>query len=51
MSETFSINCPGCGEEKEHMTDRAGTIGVHCSCGVSFSVDIKARDVDEWWRR
>lgn len=51
MTETFCVSCPGCGKEKKHMTDRAETIGVHCSCGVTFSVDIKARDVDEWSER
>ncbi|MFC5278662.1 hypothetical protein ACFPM1_07825 [Halorubrum rubrum] len=51
MAEHFSVACPGCGEEKKHMTDHAGQIGVHCSCGVSFSVDIEARDVNEWWER
>ena len=51
MTETFAVECPGCGETKGAMTDHPGTIGVHCSCGVTFSVDIEARDVDEWWER
>ncbi|WP_176451138.1 hypothetical protein [Halorubrum sp. Ea1] len=51
MAEAFAVECPGGGETKGHMSDHAGTIGVHCSCGVSFSVDIEARDVDEWWKR
>ncbi|MFC7323280.1 hypothetical protein ACFQMF_01670 [Halorubrum rutilum] len=51
MADTFSVDCPGCGTTKGPMTDHAGTIGVHCSCGVSFSVDIEARDIDEWQER
>ena len=51
MAETFAVNCPRCGEPKKHMTDHAGQIGVHCSCGVSFSVDIDAKKIDDWWER
>jgi hypothetical protein len=51
MGEIFAVRCPGCGEEKKHMSDTADTIGVHCSCGVSFSVDIDAQEVADWWER
>lgn len=51
MGEIFAIECPGCGEMKDHMTDTADTIGVHCSCGVSFAVDVEAQAVGEWWER
>jgi len=51
MSETFAVDCPGCGTTKDHMSDTATQIGVHCSCGVTFTVDIEARDVDEWHER
>ncbi|SEH60947.1 hypothetical protein SAMN05192561_11256 [Halopenitus malekzadehii] len=48
---TFAVNCPGCGTEKAHMSTRAIRIGVRCSCGVSFNVDVEAQDVDDWWER
>ncbi|WP_161781693.1 hypothetical protein [Halorubrum coriense] len=51
MTETFHLKCPGCGTEKAPFTTHDGTIGVHCSCGVSFNVDIEARQVGEWWVR
>jgi len=46
----FSVDCPGCGKKKRHMT-AAGQIGVHCGCGVSFTVDIEEQAVDEWHER
>lgn len=48
---TFSVDCPGCGKTKPHMTTTAKTIGVHCSCGISFSVDVEEQTVDESWER
>jgi lysyl-tRNA synthetase class I len=51
MTETFCVSCPGCGKEKKHMASRAETIGVHCSCGVSASVDIEAQEIGDWWKR
>ncbi|WP_166377430.1 hypothetical protein [Halorubrum sp. BOL3-1] len=48
---TFAVNCPGCGVSKEHMTTTANKIGVHCSCGISFSVNIEEQTVDDWWER
>ncbi|MFC7325984.1 hypothetical protein ACFQMF_15570 [Halorubrum rutilum] len=44
MAETFAVDCPGCGTTKRPMTDHDGTIGVHYSWGVTFSVDIEAVD-------
>jgi len=47
----FAVDCPGCGTEKGHMTTTASQIGVHCSCGVSFSVDIEEQTVADWRER
>jgi len=51
--EAFSLifDCPGCGTEKAHMSSTASQIGVHCGCGISFSVDGDEQTVDDWWER
>lgn len=51
MTETFDVECPGCGETKEPITTHVGTVGIHCSCGVSASVDIEVREIDDWQER
>ncbi|MDB2226053.1 hypothetical protein PM023_15485 [Halorubrum ezzemoulense] len=51
MAETFSVDCPGCGKEKGPITTHPGTVGIHCSCGVTSSVDVDGKGVDEWWER
>jgi hypothetical protein len=51
MTESFSVECPGCGETKGPITTHAGTVGIHCSCGVTSSVDIGAREIGDWWDR
>jgi hypothetical protein len=28
-----------------------GTVGIHCSCGVTATIDIGAQKIDEWWER
>ncbi|CDK40384.1 hypothetical protein BN903_70 [Halorubrum sp. AJ67] len=33
------------------MTTTANKIGVHCSCGISFSVNVEEQTVDDWWER
>ncbi|WP_158294455.1 hypothetical protein [Halorubrum sp. GN11GM_10-3_MGM] len=48
---TFAVDCPGCEASKEHMTTQSNQIGVHCSCGVTFTVDIDGQTVDDWWER
>jgi len=47
----FSVTCPGCGVEKEHMTPTASQIGVHCGCGVTFLIDIEEQAVTDWHER
>ncbi|PHQ44260.1 hypothetical protein DJ68_19445, partial [Halorubrum sp. C3] len=51
MGETFRVNCPGCGKEKGPITTHPGTVGIHCSCGITATVDIGAQEIDEWWER
>ncbi|MDB2283675.1 hypothetical protein PM038_00095 [Halorubrum ezzemoulense] len=51
MTETFDIECPGCGKTKGPITTHPGTVGIHCSCGVSATVDIENQTVDEWQER
>jgi hypothetical protein len=51
MGEIFRVNCPGCGEEKGPITTYPGTVGIHCSCGITATVDIGAQEIDEWWER
>ena len=48
---TFAVDCPGCEASKEHMSPGAAQIGVHCSCGVTFTVNIAEQTVDDWWER
>ena len=48
---TFAVDCPGCGTEKAHMTTQSKTIGVHCGCGVTFTVDVDKQVVEDWWER
>jgi len=51
MVETFSVDCPGCGETKGPITTHPGTVGIHCSCGVTFTVDVDAQAIDTWKER
>ncbi|GAA0524343.1 hypothetical protein GCM10008992_25980 [Halorubrum aquaticum] len=51
MGDIFRVNCPGCGQEKGPITTHPGTVGIHCSCGVTATVDIGAQEIDEWWER
>jgi hypothetical protein len=51
MGDIFRVNCPGCGEEKGSITTHPGTVGIHCSCGITATVDIGAQEIDEWWER
>ncbi|WP_017344592.1 hypothetical protein [Halorubrum sp. T3] len=51
MAETFYVECPGCGETKGADHHNPGTVGIHCSCGVSASVDIEAQAIGDWWER
>jgi hypothetical protein len=51
MTESFSVDCPGCGTTKGPITTHAGTVGIHCSCGVTASVDIEAQEIDSWEER
>ena len=27
------------------------SVGIHCSCGITATVDIGAQEIDEWWER
>ena len=47
----FAVDCPGGGVSKEHMTTQSNQIGVHCSCGVTFTIDVDEQTVDDWWER
>ena len=51
MTETFEVECPGCGTTKGPISVHAGTVGIHCSCGVTASVDIEAQAIADWWER
>ncbi|WP_179235242.1 hypothetical protein [Halorubrum ezzemoulense] len=51
MTEIFYVECPGCAESKGPITTHAGTLGIHCSCGVSARVDIEAQEISDWWER
>ena len=51
MGGIFRVNCPGGGEEKGPITTHPGTVGIHCSCGITATVDIGAQEIDEWWER
>ena len=51
MGDTFAVDCPGCGMTKGPISVHAGTVGIHCSCGVTAIVDIEAKAIDEWWER
>lgn len=51
MTETFNVDCPSWGETKGPITTHAGTVGIHCSCGVSASVDIEGQAIGDWWER
>ena len=51
MTETFEVDCPGCGTQKRYLSTNASQIGIHCSCGVSASVDVEAQAIDEWSAR
>ena len=46
MGEIFRVNCPGCGEEKGPIAMHPGTVGIHCSCGISATVDISTQDAE-----
>lgn len=51
MTETFSVECPGCNDPKTPLSTNAQTIGIHCSCGVTATVDVEAQSVSDWWER
>jgi hypothetical protein len=51
MGEIFRVNCPGCGQQKGPIAMHPGTVGIHCSCGVTATIDIGAQKIDEWWER
>ena len=51
MTESFDVECPGCGKMKGPITTNPGTVGIHCSCGVSASGDIEAQEIGDWWER
>ena len=51
MTESVNVECPGGGETKGPITTNAGTVGIHCSCGVTSSFDIEAQAIDDWWER
>jgi hypothetical protein len=51
MGDIFRVNCPGCGEEKGSITTHPGTVGIHCSYGVTSTVDVEAKGIGEWWDR
>ncbi|WP_423995941.1 hypothetical protein [Halorubrum trapanicum] len=51
MVETFDVEWPGCGETKGPITTHDGTASIHCSGGVSASVDIEAQEISDWWER
>ena len=46
MGGVFRVNCPNCGEEKSPITTHLGTVGIHCLCGVTATVDIGAQEID-----
>jgi len=47
MGDIFRINCLGCGEENGPITTHPGTVGIHCSCGITTTVDISTQKIDE----
>lgn len=51
MGDIFRVNCPGCGQEKGPITTHPGSVGIHCSCGITATADISAQEIDEWWER
>ena len=51
MTETFDLNCPGCGDTIPAISVHTQSLGKHCSCGVTAIVDVDAREVDDWWER
>jgi len=51
MTETFSVECPGCGKTSRAITVDTQSVGIHCSCGVTASVDVNAQAIDDWWKR
>ena len=51
MTETFYVECPGCGKTKGPITTHPGTVGIHCSCGVTSTVNVDTMKISEWWER
>lgn len=51
MGEIYSVNCPGCGKTKGPISEHVATVGIHCSCGVTSTVDIEAQEIGDWWER
>lgn len=51
MMETFSVDCPGCGKTIRAITTDTKSVGIHCSCGVTSSVDVEAQEIGDWWER
>jgi len=47
MGGVFRVNCPEGGEVKDPITTHPGTVGIHCSCGISATVDIGTQDAEE----
>ena len=51
MTETFSIDCPGCGKTTRAISVDMQPVGSHCSSGVTTIVDIDAKAIDDRWER
>ncbi|MCG1008398.1 hypothetical protein [Halorubrum lacusprofundi] len=51
MTETFDVDCPGCGDTSRAISVDTQNVGIHCSCGVTASVDVEAQAIDDWWER
>jgi len=42
---------PGCGDTSRAISVDTQNVGIHCSCGVTASVDVEAQAIDDWWER
>ncbi len=51
MAETYALDCPGCGTTKGPISEDASQVGIHCSCGVTASVDVDSQEIGDWWER
>ena len=56
MTETFDVDCPGCGDTTRAITTDTKSVGIHCSCGVTASVDVddlqlRYSELNVEWRR